>query len=109
MFGVVHACRRTLDDELFTQWQAHLCGLCLQLRDSRGQLSRALTNTDAIALSVLTEAQQTGPTGRRTAGPCPLRGMRTAQVLPAGSTPTRWTGWPGRVRWRPRYGRAIRC
>lgn len=89
MFGVVHACRRTLDDELFTQWQAHLCGLCLQLRDSRGQLSRALTNTDAIALSVLTEAQQPTPADRRTAGPCPLRGMRTAQVLPTGSAATR--------------------
>jgi hypothetical protein len=89
MFGVVHACRRTLDDELFTQWQAHLCGLCLQLRDSRGQLSRALTNTDAIALSVLTEAQQATPAGRRTAGPCPLRGMRTARVVPAGSASTR--------------------
>lgn len=89
MFGVVHACRRTLDDDLFAQWQAHLCGLCLQLRDSRGQLARALTNTDAIALSVLTEAQQIEPAGRRTAGPCPLRGMRTARVLPAGSAATR--------------------
>ena len=89
MFGVVHACRRTLDDDLFAQWQAHLCGLCLQLRDSRGQLARALTNTDAIALSVLTEAQQVEPAGRRTAGPCPLRGMRTARVLPAGSAATR--------------------
>jgi hypothetical protein len=89
MFGVVHACRRTLDDDLYAQWQAHLCGLCLQLRDSRGQLARALTNTDAIALSVLTEAQQAEPAGRRTAGPCPLRGMRTARVLPAGSAATR--------------------
>lgn len=89
MFGVVHACRHTLDDDLFAQWQAHLCGLCLQLRDSRGQLARALTNTDAIALSVLTEAQQVEPAGRRTAGPCPLRGMRTARVLPAGSGATR--------------------
>lgn len=89
MFGVVHACRRTLDDELFAQWQAHLCGLCLQLRDSRGQWARALTNTDAIALSVLTEAQQPTPAGRRTAGPCPLRGMRTARVVPAGSAASR--------------------
>lgn len=89
MFGVVHACRHTLDDDLFAQWQAHLCGLCLQLRDSRGQLARALTNTDAIALSVLTEAQQPEPAARRTAGPCPLRGMRTARVLPAGSGATR--------------------
>jgi hypothetical protein len=83
MFGVIHACQHTLDDELLAQWQAHLCGLCLSLRDSRGQLSRALTNTDAVLLSVLVEAQQPGAADRTTAGRCPLRGMRTAQVVPA--------------------------
>ena len=83
MFGVVHACQHTLDDELIEQWRAHLCGLCLSLRDSRGQLSRAVTNTDAVMLSVLVEAQQTGVAERSTAGPCPLRGMRSAQVVPA--------------------------
>ncbi len=89
MFGVVHVCRHTLDDELIQQWRAHLCGLCLSLRDSRGQLSRALTNTDAVLLSVLVEAQQAGDVERSTAGPCPLRGMRTAQVVPAGAVAAR--------------------
>lgn len=60
-----------------------MCGLCLGLRDGHGQLARAATNTDAIVLSVLTEAQ-TGDSGARTtAGPCPLRGMRRASVVAA--------------------------
>lgn len=62
-----------------TQWRAHLCGLCLGLRDGQGQAARAATNTDALVLSVLTEAQS-GAESRRTAGPCPLRGMRRAEV-----------------------------
>ncbi|WP_378558208.1 DUF5685 family protein [Nocardia halotolerans] len=65
------------------QWQAHMCGLCLGLRDGHGQLARAATNTDAIVLSVLTEAQADGPGSRTTAGPCPLRGMRRASVVDA--------------------------
>lgn len=60
---------------------AHLCGLCLTLRRDHGQLARVVTNYDGLLVSVLTEAQA-GPTagGRRTAGPCALRGMRTASV-----------------------------
>ncbi|MEV0333982.1 DUF5685 family protein [Nocardia sp. NPDC050717] len=65
------------------QWQAHMCGLCLGLRDGSGQLARAATNTDAIVLSVLTEAQAEAPGERRTAGPCALRGMRRASVVAA--------------------------
>ena len=89
MFGVIQACQHTLDDELLAQWRSHLCGLCLSLRDSRGQLSRALTNTDAVMLSVLVEAQQGTVAARTTAGPCPLRGMRTAQVVPADAVAAR--------------------
>ncbi|WP_436800488.1 DUF5685 family protein, partial [Streptomyces virginiae] len=60
---------------------AHLCGLCLALRGDHGQFARIVTNYDGLLVSVLTEAQS-GPTpgSRRTAGPCPLRGMRTAAV-----------------------------
>lgn len=65
------------------QWQAHMCGLCLGLRDGHGQLARAATNTDAIVLSVLTEAQAGDSGARTTAGPCPLRGMRRASVVAA--------------------------
>jgi hypothetical protein len=60
---------------------AHLCGLCLALRTDHGQFARVVTNYDGLLVSVLTEAQAGRTTGgRRTAGPCPLRGMRTASV-----------------------------
>ena len=61
---------------------AHLCGLCLALRGDHGQFARIVTNYDGLLLSVLTEAQveRAGGGWRRTAGPCPLRGMRTASV-----------------------------
>lgn len=60
---------------------AHLCGLCLALRGDHGQFARIVTNYDGLLVSVLTEAQSgPAPGARRTAGPCPLRGMRTAAV-----------------------------
>ncbi|WP_282697335.1 DUF5685 family protein [Streptomyces sp. CC208A] len=81
MFGIVRPCTHRLTDGLKTQWMAHLCGLCLALRADHGQFARIVTNYDGLIVSVLTEAQ-TGVTGagRRTAGPCPLRAMRTAPV-----------------------------
>jgi hypothetical protein len=60
---------------------AHLCGLCLALRGDHGQFARVVTNYDGLLVSVLTEAQaERSGAWRRTAGPCPLRGMRTASV-----------------------------
>jgi Family of unknown function (DUF5685) len=59
---------------------AHLCGLCLALRDDHGQLARTVTNYDGLVVSALVEAQSPVTGGRRTAGPCPLRGMRPAPV-----------------------------
>ncbi|MFE3140168.1 DUF5685 family protein [Streptomyces scopuliridis] len=81
MFGIVRPCTHRLTDGLKTEWTAHLCGLCLALRADHGQFSRVVTNYDGLIVSVLTEAQ-TEPTARqrRTAGPCPLRGMRTAPI-----------------------------
>lgn len=81
MFGIVRPCRHRLGEGLKTQWMAHLCGLCLALRGDHGQFARVVTNYDGLLVSVLTEAQAARATGgRRTAGPCPLRGMRTASV-----------------------------
>ncbi|TXS45686.1 hypothetical protein EAO75_22995 [Streptomyces sp. uw30] len=58
-----------------------MCGLCLSLRGDHGQFARIVTNYDGLLISVLTEAQAQKDSGlRRTAGPCPLRGMRTASV-----------------------------
>ncbi|MGW2052870.1 DUF5685 family protein [Streptomyces sp. NPDC001840] len=81
MFGIVRPCGHRLGDGLKTEWMAHLCGLCLALRSDHGQFSRVVTNYDGLIVSVLTEAQTQRTAGqRRTAGPCPLRGMRTAPV-----------------------------
>ncbi|WP_189787564.1 DUF5685 family protein [Streptomyces capitiformicae] len=81
MFGVVRPCSHRLGEGLRAQWVAHLCGLCLALRGDHGQFARVVTNYDGLLVSVLTEAQAERTTGwRRTAGPCPLRGMRTASV-----------------------------
>ncbi|UUU34995.1 DUF5685 family protein [Streptomyces sp. CA-210063] len=81
MFGIVRPCGHRLGEGLRTQWMAHLCGLCLALRGDHGQFARVVTNYDGLLVSVLTEAQAERSTDwRRTAGPCPLRGMRTASV-----------------------------
>ncbi|WP_328316704.1 DUF5685 family protein [Streptomyces sp. NBC_00388] len=81
MFGIVRPCAHRLSEGLRAEWTAHLCGLCLALRGDHGQFARIATNYDGLIVSVLTEAQAERPTGhRRTAGPCPLRGMRTAPV-----------------------------
>ncbi|GAB3124275.1 hypothetical protein GCM10027160_45520 [Streptomyces calidiresistens] len=81
MFGIIRPCAHRLTAGLRTEWTAHLCGLCLALRGEHGQAARLLTHYDALLVSVLVDAQ-TGPVAgrRRTAGPCPLRGMRTAPV-----------------------------
>ncbi|MER7761496.1 DUF5685 family protein [Streptomyces sp. NPDC097619] len=81
MFGIVRPCTHRLGERYKAEWTAHLCGLCLALRADHGQLARVVTNYDGLLVSVLTEAQTgSGPATRRTAGPCPLRGMRTADV-----------------------------
>ncbi|HZG04885.1 MAG TPA: DUF5685 family protein [Streptomyces sp.] len=85
MFGIIRPCRHSLGEGLRAAWLAHLCGLCLALRGDHGQFARIVTNYDGLVVSVLTEAQTPRPAGgpgglRRTAGPCPLRGMRTASV-----------------------------
>ncbi|MGW1074542.1 DUF5685 family protein [Streptomyces sp. NPDC002537] len=84
MFGIVRPCRHRLSESMRAEWMAHLCGLCLALRGDHGQFARVATNYDGLVISVLVEAQSPGAGGadtwRRTAGPCPLRGMRTASV-----------------------------
>lgn len=80
MFGIIRPCKHRLGSELTAAWRAQLCGLCLALRDDYGQAARIATNYDGLIVSLLVEAQsEAGPT-RRTAGPCPLRGMKRADV-----------------------------
>lgn len=81
LFGIVRPCTHRLGERFKAEWIAHLCGLCLALRGDHGQFARIVTNYDGLLVSVLTEAQSGADAGsRRTAGPCPLRGMRTAPV-----------------------------
>lgn len=80
MFGIIRPCRHRLGDEFAAAWRAQLCGLCLALRDDYGQAARIATNYDGLVVSLLVEAQSAGQPTRRTAGRCPLRGMRRADV-----------------------------
>ena len=80
MFGIIRPCRHGLGGELGAAWQAHLCGMCLSLRDDHGQAARLATNYDGLVISVLAEAQADGAPERRTAGRCALRRMRKADV-----------------------------
>jgi len=80
VFGIIRPCRHRLGGELGAAWQAHLCGMCLSLRDDHGQVARLATNYDGLVISVLAEAQADGAPGRRTAGRCVLRGMRKLDV-----------------------------
>ncbi|GAA3983701.1 hypothetical protein GCM10023085_77330 [Actinomadura viridis] len=81
MFGLVRPCKHVLCGTLFKDWMAHLCGLCLTLRDQHGQAARLVTNYDGLLVSVLVEAQRPELSPRRKAGPCALRGMRAAEVV----------------------------
>lgn len=78
MFGIIRPCRNRLGPELRESWLAHLCGLCLALRDDHGHLARVVTNYDGLVISALVEAQV--GRSRRSAGPCALRGMQSADV-----------------------------
>src|SRR5688500_18142240 len=80
MFGIVRPCRHGLCGSLFEDWLAHLCGLCLTLRAEHGHAARLVTNYDGLLVSVLVEAQAPDASPRRKAGPCALRGMRTAEA-----------------------------
>src|SRR6201996_52386 len=79
VFGIIRPCRHRLG-ELEAAWQAHLCGLCLSLRDDHGQAARLATNYDGLVISVLAEAQAEGAPRRRPAGRCARRGLRRADV-----------------------------
>ncbi len=71
------------------EWMAHLCGLCLALRDEHGHAARLVTNYDGLLVSVLTEAQAPAVAPRRRAAACALRGFKGADVVMAEGY-----GWP---------------
>jgi hypothetical protein len=77
-------CPSRTPDDLKPRWMGHFCGLCLELRDDAGHFARLTTNYDALALSVLVEAQQGDAAESRNAGPCALRGMRRQRIATGG-------------------------
>ncbi|MEV0151049.1 MULTISPECIES: DUF5685 family protein [unclassified Nonomuraea] len=81
MFGIIRPCSAHVCASVRDAWRAHLCGLCLTLRDGQGQAARLATNYDTLIISVLTEAQLPSASPHRTAGPCALRGFRRADVV----------------------------
>lgn len=83
MFGIVRPCRHGMCGGLFKEWMAHLCGLCLALRDEHGHASRLVTNYDGLLVSVLTEAQAPASSPHRRAAACALRGFKGADVVEA--------------------------
>lgn len=83
MFGIIRPCGEHGCAAVRAAWRAHLCGLCLTLRDGHGHAARLATNYDTLILSVLTEAQLPSSAPRRVAGPCALRGFRPAEVVDA--------------------------
>ena len=80
MFGLVRPCRHTMTQANRESYRAHMCGACLGIRDELGQAARIALNRDALVLSVLAE-HIGAPLERAFAGRCPLRGMRTAEVI----------------------------
>ncbi|WP_030162494.1 DUF5685 family protein [Glycomyces sp. NRRL B-16210] len=84
MFGILAPCPSRTPDDLKPRWMGHFCGLCLELRDDAGHFARLTTNYDALALSVLVEAQLGADSDARDAGPCALRGMRRQRVATGG-------------------------
>ncbi|MET7466198.1 DUF5685 family protein [Nonomuraea sp. NPDC005501] len=81
MFGIIRPCSAHVCASVRDAWRAHLCGLCLTLKDGQGQAARLATNYDTLIISVLTEAQLPSASPHRTAGPCALRGFRRADVV----------------------------
>src|SRR2546429_2398647 len=92
VFGIIRPCRHRLGPELGAAWQAHLCGMCLALRDDHGQAARLVANYDALLVSVLVEAQLMAPAARRQAGRCALRGVRRAPGGGRGLSPVSGAG-----------------
>lgn len=79
MFGVLRGSTCKTRSEQRQEWQGHLCGLCLSLRDNYGHPARLATNYDAAVLSVLCAAQADQPQKTYNSN-CPLRRNRQATI-----------------------------
>lgn len=81
MCGIFRPCRHRLPGGVARGRTGSSVRAVLTLRGEHAQPARVVTNHDALLVSVLYGAQaRPASVSRRTAGPCPLRGMRTAPV-----------------------------
>ncbi|MDM8556662.1 DUF5685 family protein [Desulfococcaceae bacterium HSG7] len=78
MFGIFKG--RYLNCRQRRDWMAHLCGICLALKNNYGFPARMAVNTDGVALSVLCEAQADIPFPR-SRHRCPLNGYREIDIV----------------------------
>ena len=84
MFGVLNGAACAMEPGQRLQWTAHICGVCLALKDRYGLLSRLATNYDAALLSVLYDAQTPQPQAERLSH-CPFRRSFRAEIVAANS------------------------
>jgi uncharacterized protein DUF5685 len=91
MFGLVRPCRHTMTQANRDSYRAHMCGACLGIRDQFGQVARVALNRDALVLSMLAE-HLSGDLRRTHAGRCPLRGMRSAEVVDPETPSAKYVG-----------------
>jgi Family of unknown function (DUF5685) len=91
MFGLLRPCRTAMGTRRSAEYQAHMCGACLGLRDQAGQVARITLNKDALVLAMLIE-HLSGAGDRVRAGRCPLRGMRGAEVIDPASAAAAYAG-----------------
>jgi hypothetical protein len=82
MFGLLKGCYMDAGDR--NKWHSFYCGLCLSLNSCSGNLTRLLTNSEGVLLSVLTDAQSPQFATLREHR-CLFRNFRSVQIVePAG-------------------------
>jgi len=87
MFGLLRGCYLDATDR--RKWSSFYCGLCLSLDSHTGGLTRILTNSEGVLLSVLAEAQSS-QTATRQEHRCVFRRFRTAQVVQPNTTSSKY-------------------
>ena len=80
MYGLLTHVGCGLSQPLRDKWMAHLCGVCLSLKQQAGQLARLAANGEAALLSALVAAQSVDP-AKRDESLCLLRQPRHQQVI----------------------------
>lgn len=78
MFGLLRGCY--VDKTHKEDWVSHYCGLCMSLSKTFGSMARIFTNSDAVLLSMLYEAQ-CNQYIERSRHYCFLRGGRQVPIV----------------------------